>query len=781
VTEVKDMFAGYLSDARWQLYAEEWTPKLQGVRESQFALGNGYVGSRGILEENPTGAWPGTYFAGVYDHLGSQVPEMVNAPNPFDLRISIAGEKLDVAAMDVLDHWRILDMRRALIVRHTHYANATRKRVDYQSLRFLSLHRPEIGVMRVCVTPLDAAMTLTVVSRVNTSVLNKGVVTEGDKSHFHIIDVDTARGSHYLSVDTYAEKIRLAYASALEVSVGGGRARVEPRKTFEVHVRKGETLCVTVFVSMHTSRRVSVARIRPAAMAALQAARRRGFDALIEEHTTAWAKRWQAADVRIIGDMDAEQMLRFNLYHLMCMVNEHDHGYSPGARGLTGEGYRGHVFWDTELFLFPFYLHHFPRAARTMLLYRYHRLNQARRNAEEHGYRGAMFPWESADAGTETTPAWHKDLDGTIKHITTGSFEHHITADIAYAVNRYWEVTGDDAFMAKYGLELLVESARFWASRVTQEGAGNHYEILHVTGPDEFHENINNNAFTNVLAQWNLATAARVYRTWARTRPAVAKALAEKLDLKRGEVKQWRLVADALRVPGEEGVFEAFDGYFQLRQLELPPVNDFFLPTMPSMPARELSDTQFVKQADAVMLLFLFRGRFGHERLQQVFRYYEERTLHQSSLSAPIHATVAAWTGDMAKALRYLRASLQVDLKDVHGNAQQGIHVACAGAAWQAVIKGFAGVRVEPDRLLIDPHLPLEWSGLSFGVACRGGYVRILIDQTTVKVQWEPHAGGRNSLTVALRGGISVVRPRHTVELTYQAAARELPATPGPH
>ncbi len=769
----RDHFGPYLSDARWQVYSSNWSAELQGTEETLFALGNGYVGSRGILEENPRGCCPGTFFAGVFDRLTSQVPELVNAPNPIDLRVSAAGQKLDVTAMDVLDHRRVLDMRRAALARRTVYANAQRERFSYQSLRFFSLTNRHLAVMRVFLQPLDGPASLVVNTAVNASVVNKGITTEGDKKHFNIHEVAKAGDVNYLCVKTFEKATLLAYGTLLEITHRNRTFR-QPQRTFELNVRRGETVCLTLYISCFTSRHLNPSRIRKAAVDNAERSAARGFDALFQEHAKAWAIRWKHADIGIAGDPDAERALRFNLYHLLLMANDADHDAGIGAKGLTGEGYRGHTFWDAEIFILPFFSYLFPQVARNLLLYRYHRLPAARALARQRGYEGAMFPWESADTGEETTPEWHKDLDGTIKAITTGQYEQHITADIAYAAVQYYFFSGDDEFMLRYGLELLVEAARFWTSRLGYNRRRRYYEIRNVTGPDEFHENVNNNAYTNALAGWTLATAARLLRAFREKAQGAVKKTEQRIQLRTGEPEEWRRIAGQIHLKRQGDLLEAFEGYFRLRRLPLPELDDYFIPLLPSMPARDLERTQFVKQADVVMLHYLLPDAFSRREIRRNFDFYEARTLHKSSLSPAIHAAVAARLGDMVKAKRYLMASLFTDLKNVHGNTEHGIHAASLGGTWQAVVLGFAGVRVDHGVLQVEPHLPPAWKAVSFALQWRGDSVWITVEQRQVKLRWET-SKKKAVLPVRLAGKTRRLIPNRTVTWGYSGGKHDAP------
>jgi kojibiose phosphorylase len=737
----RDYFNPYMSDARWQIYENGWSPELQNFHESIFTLGNGYLGSRGVLEENPKGSHPGTYFAGLFDSMVAQVPELVNAPNPMDLRISVDGEKLGAMAMDVTDHRRILDMRRAFITRRTVYSSTMKKRFSYQSLRFFSLPDKHMAMIRVYLTPLDGPANFAVISEVNSAVANKGIITEGDKRAFNISEVDKQGDVDYLCVKTLEKETLVAYASLMQIE-HRNRTYFEPHRTFELHVKKGETICITKYISMHNSRHVNPSRVKRMAIENVEKSARKGFETMVQEHIKAWAIRWKQADVSIPGDPDTERALRFNIYHLLITGNPTD-TTGIGAKTLSGEGYRGHSFWDTELFVLPYFTFNFPKMARNLVMYRYNRLPKAMENAKKRGFEGAMFPWESADTGEEVTPEWHRDFDGTLKKITTGLIEQHITADVIYGLFQYYIVTDDEELMLDCGLEMLIQTARFWTSRVTWNGKRKCYELKNVIGPDEFHEGVDNNAFTNRMVSWNLDIAAKLYRVFRLKNPQAVKKVTDKVGLRTGEAEDWRRIAANIPIRNKGNLIEAFQGFFKLRDLPLTEVNDYFIPVLPDMPSKALEKTQYVKQADVIMLMFLLESEFTTEQIRANYEYYERRTLHKSSLSPAIHALVAARQNDMMHAKRYLQASVMTDLKDVHENTADGMHAASLGGTWQAVVLGFGGVRLNRGELCIDPHLPGHWQTLSFCIRFQGDPIWITIAPAEVKLKWETKRKGK--------------------------------------
>jgi kojibiose phosphorylase len=732
---------------RWCIHEPVWDRPTQQIRETQFTQGNGYFCCRGILEEVPYDATPGTYLAGLFDRTGAQITELVNCPNPINMRIDAYGEKLDVVAMDVMRHERVLDMRDGVLNRQTLFKTTHKKRILYQSRRFISMQNKHLGIMEVHITPLDSAMTFNVQTTVDLSISNKGVLTEGRKIHYMPHEVSTTSDISYVCVRTFENQTLIAYATSLEIC-RGNRCRLVADRVLKLRIKKGETVTIRKFFTLYTSRRVKPHELKRQCVGALKKARRTGMKRLFEDHKRVWAKRWRRANVDIEGDIAADQALRFNIYHLIIAGNKRNDDVSIGARTLSGEAYRGHVFWDAELFITPFFIYAFPKMARNQLMYRYNRLNAAKAIAASKGFKGALYPWESADTGEECTPSWAKDFDGTIIRITTLDYEHHIVADIAYAIDHYTRATGDLDFMCKYGLEMLIETARFWADRVKFNKARKRYEIHDAMGPDEFHERVNNSSYTNMMAQWNLQAAASWHKKIYDKYPRRLAALARRLCFKPREVKEWHKVATKMYIPfnKKKNLIEQFDGYFKLRDPRITQLDANFMPCMPSsVDYRNIDETQLVKQADVVMLLHLFCGIFSQTEKKRNYKYYEKRTLHKSSLSPAIHSIVGLDVGDEEKALHYFAHALSTDLSDIHGNVTEGIHAASAGGTWQAAIMGFAGMRIHVDHISFTPHLPTNWRGFKFAVYFRGARLRVSIthNKTDIMIERAPPKRGK--------------------------------------
>lgn len=742
---VKSFFSGYLSDENWVVREDEWSHETQHTHESQFSQGNGFIGLRGILEEVPKDAMPGTFIAGLYDKISAQQPELINLPNPIHFKISIAerGEKLGAVAMDSPQFKRCLDLKKAFLFRHTLYEDTRKRKFDYQSLRFVSMKDKNVIGMKICITSLDADAEITVKTDIDVSTSNAGVLTEGYKRHFQIIDVHQSAKNDYVCVKTLEKGTYVTYVSYL-MCEEGRKKRVITDHAFNIKLKKGKTVCFTKIITVTESNEQLPAAVEKSAMDKHETHLKKGFDKLLDRHINEMKKIWRVSDIYVKGDPEIRKAMRFNVYHMLICVPCDEGKSSVGAKTLSGEGYRGHIFWDTEIFLFPFYLLTHPEIARNMLLYRFYRLDAARENARKNGFKGAQFPWESADTGEETTPDWHKNYDGRIIKVETGRMEHHITSDIAYAVYYYYLVTNDEDFMLKYGYEIIIETARFWASRVKLCKKSGSYEIRHVIGPDELHENVNNNAYTNLLVKWHLQTAARMSAEYKKKYRKSFSVLAKRIKLKEGGPAKWKKIASKIKFNlREDGVIEQFDGYFKKKRVRITKFDENGLADFPvGLDLTKVGRTQFLKQADVLMLIYLFSTNFSQRMKRKNYDYYEPRTLHKSSLSPSIHSITASDIGDYEKAYFFFKISAFMDYKDAFKSTKNGIHAACLGGSWQAVINGFGGVRIEKDRLSFKPSLPPGIKQLGFNLRWRDVCLKVLLDRKRVKIKIESKRKG---------------------------------------
>lgn len=754
----------------WTLEEDGYSPLRESAVESRFAVSNGFLGVRGAraASRGPTwvswlhhlswASWPRTFVAGLFDTPNTEpaVPALVPAPDWLRFRIVLDGVPLLLRSGELLAHHRSLDLRRGAVMADWWHRHPAGRTIRLRSLRLVSLAERSLGLQLVQFV-----------------VDGPGPVTfeawlEASNGGLEVVQVEPRLGVWRTSTAGH----RLSIGSAAELRLDGHA--VEPaRQTRFTRVWSWDAIPdqPVTFWRLVSFARGGISDPAPAerARASLARAVEAGPRLVLERHEQAWAERWAASDVELEGDPGAQRALRFAIYHLNSAANPQDEHVSIGARALTGDAYLGHVFWDTESYLLPFYTYTWPAAARALLMYRYHTLPAARAKAARMGYRGALYAWESADTGEETTPDMVLGPDGRPFPVLCGTLEQHISADIAYAVWQYWRATEDVGFLLDAGAEMLLETARFWASRATLEADGQ-YHIRNVIGPDEYHERVDDNAFTNVLGQWNLERGLEVARLLAASWPDRWQALSSRLGLVDAELADWNEVAAGL-VTGLDPTsarIEQFAGYFGLEDIDLAAYAGRTVPMDVVLGHKRVEASQVVKQADVVMLLALLPERFERSVQAANFSYYEPRCGHGSSLSRSMHALVAARLGQLEVAERYFRETAATDLDDTTGGVAGGVRIAALGGLWQAAVLGFAGLALRDDGLAFDPHLPLSWATLSFEVHWRQRRVRVRLSADGCRLTATLNAG--EPLQVYLAGQSRTLDKGEPCELTWPAA-----------
>jgi HAD superfamily hydrolase (TIGR01509 family) len=710
----------------WRVEQDGFDPSREHGIESIFTVGNGYLGVRGALDTPLPGSYADLFVAGVYDRKSPERPyseleligdergdhahaELVTLPFPFRVRLAVDGVTLAPHGRRCRTHRRTLDLRDGILHAGTEYDTDADRRVLVQTRR--------------CASRADHHLLL---QDVKVSLVNHAGAIDLDVS---LADPDLRSNHPHLTLlsaealdDTLDIQRFTTQASAVEICVvartlleGSDRAAVRWRMAGSI----GRTLAFRRFVAVYTSS--DVADPLAAAIQRVRGAAWTDFDDELTAHVAQWKNAWDRADVTVPGHPAIEQALRFNAYHLISAADL-DPRVSVGARALTGRAYEGHVFWDVEMFKLPFYLHTFPDVAETLLRYRHTTLAGARRRAGDLGCRGACYAWESTFTGDDVTPrSIRLKSSGKEIPIFTGTQQIHVTAGVAYGLWRYWEATRDARFMLDAGVEILVETARFWASRCTR-GPG-HFHIGEVVGPDEYHHSVNDNAYTNWLARENLERAIDGADWMKREDPRAWGALVERLALDPEEVATWRSVAELLfcPAPNARGVIEQFEGFFDLEDYPLSRDERFKAPVDRLFDWERINRTKLIKQADVLMLLHVLPDAFPPEVVAANYRYYEPLTDHASSLSPGIHAAVAARIGLRDDAERYWRESLWLDLSDRMSNSALGVHPACMGATWQALVFGFLGVRFRDAGPTCEANecLPGTWRRVELTLAWR--------------------------------------------------------------
>ena len=767
--------------AAWVLSTDGFDALREGSLESRYAIGNGLIGVRGTRATTRGTRWrapPRTYVAGLFDTPGASPatgeqqaaepvsPGLVPAADWLHVRVLLDGHTLLHHPAEVSGHRMTLDMHGgALLSRFQHEHRSPDGGVPLlllvRTLRLASLADRAIGlqVIEIEVRTGDAEIEF----EASFESVELGLISEqlgNDLGEWR-----THTGGHRLAIAT---KARLAIDAASCVPSRSGVLRTTWRWT----CRAGQRIRFERMVAVVRSD-VPDGNPGRSALDRLAIASGIGTAAVIAAHRAAWSARWQCSDVELCGDPAAQRALRFAIYHLNSAVNPDDEHVSVGARGLTGDGYRGHVFWDTEIYLLPFYSMTWPRAARALLMYRFRTLDGAREKAAGMGWRGALYAWESADSGLEATPRHAVAADHTVIDILCGEQEQHISADIAYAVWQYWQATGDEAFLLEAGAEILLETARFWSSRAQLEADGLSH-IRGVIGPDEYHESIDDSAFTNVMARWNIRTGLEVVALLRVRWPVRWATLSASLGLEQDELARWaRTVATiATGLDPATGLYEQFAGYNQLEQIDLSAYAGRSVAMDVILGHDRISRSQVVKQADVVALLGLLPGEFAGTTGAANFRYYEPRCSHGSSLSRAMHAYVAARLGMTDLALRYFRETADIDLGDMQVGGDGGIHIAALGGLWLTAVFGFAGLSLTDDGLALNPQLPSDWTSLAFSLQWHGHHLNVTIGAADGGVDVTMRGGA--CMTLRFGGITHVLQPGRTMHLGKAALAADI-------
>ncbi len=647
-------------DPRWTIRQSPTRPAV--ADEAVFGVGSGGFAIRAAPEESGD-ASPGVLAAGVYAGVGAE-QHLLEGP---------IWTRVEPCAGPVAEF--VLDLHGGVLYRRSGFEETA-----FRSLRFACALRPGVMAMRVH-ADLRAGPPL------RAPTAQAGVVSEYEQ---------------VLSVGSAAETRCLRVGSETGAIVGAAAQRAT-----EDGLER-----VAAFVVESPDRTGAGRAVRK-----LQRAWHHGFDELLADHRAAWALRWSEVGIELPDDPETEVAVRYALFQLWCNADAHGES-AVGARGISGAGYRGHVFWDADVFVLPALVSMDPAAAAAMLEYRRNRLGAARSRARAEGRHGARFPWESAADGTDVTPRTGF-LGGTAVPIRTGAQEVHITADIAWAADHYAEWTGSTHYLESDGRDLLMETARYWASRI-RVGEDGRAHIDAVIGPDEYHETVDDNAYTNIMARWNLRRASRCLPRSGleATEFGVWKDLAER-------------IVDGL---GADGRYEQFRGYYDLEPLTAAAVGGVPVAADVLLGQARVAGSQLIKQPDVLMLHHLVPDEVAADSLAVNLEYYGPRTTHGSSLSPAVMACLLARAGRPDEALEVLRAALRIDLDDRSAMTAGGLHLATMGGVWQAVLMGFAGVRVRGGVLSIRPSLPERWRRLGLAFHCLGRRIRLDLSAAGVHV-----------------------------------------------
>src|SRR6266571_6852745 len=618
----------------WHISEDSFDPKTLTakklhIQETVYAIGNGYFGTRGTFEEGHRKATPATLLFGVFDDIPVGKEELANVPDWLLIKLFVNGERFRLDRGTILEYHRILDIYNGILTRYVHWESPNGVRLKITSERFASLADEHVAAIRYSVTAEEQPTTtgkdikedLDVVLRatLNTAVGNY------DLMHWETVDQGQVNALLWLHTGTRHSGVQLAQTMTFTTQTPGFQSEmmdsdIAPSIRLSGTLAPGATLTTEKIVVMYTSRDTEIplqaaiqhhqgmmnasdatTQSHTYNTSLAQITTSHAYEVLLAKHKEAWKDYWEISDILIEGDEKAQLAVRYSIYQLRISASSHDSRYSIAAKGLTGFGYRGHIFHDTEIFMLPYFTYVHPSIARNLLLYRYHLLPAAREKAQQNGFEGAQYPWESTLDGKEATPQTiiHPET-GELISVLNGQIEVHISASVAYATWQYWRVTGDDEFMQQYGAEMLLSIATFWGSRIEDHAERHDYEITNVIGPDEWHEHVNNNAYTNSMAKWSIQKALDALHWLEQADPLRAKNLTRQLDLSDKRLDHWRDIIENIYIPQDKQtrVFEKYDNFFNLKPLDQSKYRGRKTSYQALLGMQGVQEHRIVKQAD---------------------------------------------------------------------------------------------------------------------------------------------------------------------------------------
>ena len=737
----------------WQLCEHAYDPANNYQIETLFALGNGTIGLRGTHEETYRGpaaaSHEGNYVNGFYESEPIVYPEaahgfaeynqfMLNLPNIKRIDLQIGDESFNLLSGKILHYERKLDFLTGILTRNVHWESTGGQQVIVSSERLVSFTRRELFAIRYRLTSVNFTGQVSLCSAIDMNidslVANNDPRVGAQSSSQSLQLLCTEQTSDYCAVTQRTRHSDFTIVSGM-ANVSDQWTQADPVDTdikhagvsqkFTVMIAPSEVVELTKFGAYVSSRAIPVQQTGAQLRQVLAEAKSSGFEQLATEQKCYLTAFWQGADVEISGDPFLQQGMRFNQFHLLQSVGRDGHT-NIAAKGLTGEGYEGHYFWDTEIYVLPFFLFSKPEIARQLLMYRFNGLDKARARARQMSHKtGALYPWRTID-GEECSA-----------YFPAGTAQYHINADIAYAVQQYLEVTDDMDFMVQYGAEMILETARIWID-LGHYSRDHRFCIDEVTGPDEYTALINNNYYTNLMAQRHLNFALTMIARLRSEFPGVYERIASQIVLKEEETAAWQQAAQSMYLPFDEqlGIHAQDDSFLAKKIWDFDTTPKENYPLLLHYHPLVIYRHQVCKQADLLLAMLLSTDSFSLSEKKKNFDYYEKITTHDSSLSCCIFSIIASEIEDHEKAYTYFMQSARMDLDDTHHNTCHGVHTAAMAGSWMCVTFGFAGMRVVDGRARFRPTLPAQWDHYQFRVQLHGCLIELRVDasQTTYRL-----------------------------------------------
>lgn len=758
----------YFKYSDWRVDEDRFKPGRNLHCETIFNLANGYMGVRGMLEEGFPGknTLQGCYIAGLYElekipyiwqrknepSFSAKIP---NSTNWIGIKLRVSNEPFNMLNGKIKNYKRILNFKEGTLVRKLVWTNSLNRQTEINICRIVSMDDPHIGAISYKIKPLNYSGRITLECSLDGDVRNQdSQVVHWEEVEKNVIGKDGA----YLAIRTNITKFTLGTAMKLSLTSNGEKVKIENSscrrtkyisKILTLNVKKGREYKLEKIVVLYNSRDKIKGTVKKNALSHAKRASKKGFDAILTAHKNSWARKWEDNDVSIEGDASSQQGIRYSIFQLFQTYSGDNPMISIGAKGLTGEHYRGVYFWESETYLFPFYLYADPPAAKSLLLFRYNILKNARREARNYGYDGAKFAFVTIN-GDDTCGDWEYGL------------EHHINASIPYAIWQYVESTDDMEFLLKYGLEVMIETSRFWVSRAVYNHYKRKYVINTVTGPDEYALVVNNNCYTNSMAQFSIKYTLDAIRMAMNRYPLEWKKIVKKNSFNNKEIVKWTDVIKKISTPFDRklGIHLQDDQVLDRDNVELNSAVP--KPLYKDWAYERIIRCNLVKQADVILLMYMLNDKYSHKVKKANYDFYEPKTTHDSSLSPCIHSIIASELAYYEDAFKYYLMSSRIDLDDYDQKAYMGIHIACAAGSWLVIASGFAGMRVKQGQLSFNPYLPKQWKGYTFKMKFKDRLIKISIEKR--KSIFSLERG--NSLKIKVRGKVLKLQTGREVEVS---------------
>jgi maltose phosphorylase len=735
------MSSKWITD-EWKIVEEGFDPAQKRFSESIFSLGNEHMGMRGFFEEGYSGdSMQGTYIGGVYYPDKTKVgwwkngyPEffakVLNAPNFIGVGIEVDSVPVDLAKMAVDEYRQELDMKRGLLTRwFTINVPDSNDPISFEIKRFLSMHNRHLGCTRITVNAAQGKHQLRLIPFLDGDVTNED--SNYNQKFWKPVSKRSGRSGAALTMETLKTEFRVACAYRSRVQHASEDLLIDAKplesELFEAHhydidLAERSPVVFTKLISVFTSRDFDKDKLESMAVAELEKQENQSYEVLLKQHIQAWDEIWKKKDIRIHGAPLAQQGIRYNIFQLSQTYQGKDNRLNIGPKGFSGEKYGGSTYWDTEAFCLPFYLYTDEEVAYSLLEYRYKHLEAAKQNARLLGLKGALYPMVTMD-GQECHNEWEITFE-----------EIHRNGAIAYAIYHYTLFSGKTDYLQTKGIEILIELSRFWASRSQYHKKKNQTMILGVTGPNEYENNVNNNWYTNLMAQWTMMYA---LETLEKMPKGLSEEVTGRTGLKEDEKVSWQKSIDTMYFPRIKGtdLVEQHDLFMDKDLIPAAELKPEDVPLHQNWSWDRILRSCFIKQADVMQGVYFFPERFPLDFQQKNFEFYEPLTVHESSLSPAIHSIIASRIGNPVKAHEMYIRTARLDLENLNNDTEDGIHLTSMAGTWSTIVQGFAGIWFNEKRLKINPSIPAEWSSYQFNMTFRDTRFTLLVEKNQFRLE----------------------------------------------